>query len=559
MNFLLSELFIENVAVIKRVSVLFGDKLNVFTGETGAGKSVIINAINAVLGQRTTKDIIRNGEKSAKISAVFTNILPEICEKLSQFGLEIEDDSLIISREINIDGKSIARINSQPVNISVIKEIGSCLINIHGQHDNQALFSPENHIKFLDDFAGNEEIINDYQSTFRQLQNSAKTFKKLRNDEVFKEKRIAELTEIINEISEYKFSENEDEETFEKYQLLKSSAEILESLNKVCEILNGNENEKGITYFCDDAAEELAKNEHLLKDLTKLKERLKNTSIELDDVFTETSNLCKNLDFDDETFAKITKKQEFLNKIKRKYGPTLSDVLNKYEEFMNELQFLQDSENELEKIAENQQLLLKDATKKAEKLSQMRKNAADKFSKAIENELYFLDMPNVKFEIFSEKGKLTLNGMDSVEFLFSVNKGEPPKPISKIASGGELSRIMLAFKSVMAEKDDIPTLIFDEIDTGVSGRAAQKIGVKLDKLAKFRQVFCVTHLAQIAVMADTHLFIEKNNVGNETKTDLRVLEMQERYSEIARIMSGDKITDLTIENAKELINSSKNI
>ncbi len=559
MNFLLSELFIENVAVIKRVSVLFGDKLNVFTGETGAGKSVIINAINAVLGQRTTKDIIRNGEKSAKISAVFTNILPEICEKLSQFGLEIEDDSLIISREINIDGKSIARINSQPVNISVIKEIGSCLINIHGQHDNQALFSPENHIKFLDDFAGNEEIINDYQSTFRQLQNSAKTFKKLRNDEVFKEKRIAELTEIINEISEYKFSENEDEETFEKYQLLKSSAEILESLNKVCEILNGNENEKGITYFCDDAAEELAKNEHLLKDLTKLKERLKNTSIELDDVFTETSNLCKNLDFDDETFAKITKKQEFLNKIKRKYGPTLRDVLNKYEEFMNELQFLQDSENELEKIAENQQLLLKDATKKAEKLSQMRKNAADKFSKAIENELYFLDMPNVKFEIFSEKGKLTLNGMDSVEFLFSVNKGEPPKPISKIASGGELSRIMLAFKSVMAEKDDIPTLIFDEIDTGVSGRAAQKIGVKLDKLAKFRQVFCVTHLAQIAVMADTHLFIEKNNVGNETKTDLRVLEMQERYSEIARIMSGDKITDLTIENAKELINSSKNI
>ncbi len=559
MNFLLSELFIENVAVIKRVSVLFGDKLNVFTGETGAGKSVIINAINAVLGQRTTKDIIRNGEKSAKISAVFTNILPEICEKLSQFGLEIEDDSLIISREINIDGKSIARINSQPVNISVIKEIGSCLINIHGQHDNQALFSPENHIKFLDDFAGNEEIINDYQSTFRQLQNSAKTFKKLRNDEVFKEKRIAELTEIINEISEYKFSENEDEETFEKYQLLKNSAEILESLNKVCEILNGNENEKGITYFCDDAAEELAKNEHLLKDLTKLKERLKNTSIELDDVFTETSNLCKNLDFDDETFAKITKKQEFLNKIKRKYGPTLSDVLNKYEEFMNELQFLQDSENELEKIAENQQLLLKDATKKAEKLSQMRKNAADKFSKAIENELHFLDMPNVKFEIFSEKGKLTLNGMDSVEFLFSVNKGEPPKPISKIASGGELSRIMLAFKSVMAEKDDIPTLIFDEIDTGVSGRAAQKIGVKLDKLAKFRQVFCVTHLAQIAVMADTHLFIEKNNVGNETKTDLRVLEMQERYSEIARIMSGDKITDLTIENAKELINSSKNI
>ncbi len=555
---LLTELYIENLAVIKNESINFGDKLNVFTGETGAGKSILISGINAILGNRVTKDIVRNGTKKAFVSATFSFVSDDVASKLKEFGFNLEDGTLIVSREINSDGGSVARINSRPANISILKEIGQNLINIHGQHDNQILLLPENHINILDEFAENKDAIFDYKNTFRELQEIARVIKKTYTNEENKNRRIEELNEIIEQFSEFNFVETDEIEIEEKFARWKNSSEIIASLKKAAYILNGDDEEKGIVLLCDDAAEELGNKELLVPELTNLKQRLKNVSIELDDIYSEVSHIEKDFDLDEEKFADLKNKFEQLTKIKRKFGPTLREALEKYQAALDELSILENAEEKIEQLLEQKDNLLKEVTKKAEKLSNLREKAAKKFISTVENELKFLDMPNVKFDISHAKGKLTINGMDSMEFLISVNKGEPPKPIVKIASGGELSRIMLAFKAVLAEKDNVPTLIFDEIDTGVSGRAAGKIGVKLEEIGKHRQVLCVTHLAQIAVMADTHLNIEKKNVGNSTVTTVKILAENDRKYEIARIMGGDKITDLMLKNAEELIVSSKN-
>ena len=556
---MLRELYIENLAVIKKASISLCNNLNIFTGETGAGKSILINGINAILGQRTTKDIVRTGCDKAVISALFTDVPEDTLDKLNEYGLSCEDNQITITREISSDGGSVARINMRAVNITVLKEIGETLINIHGQHDNQILLKPEKHIEILDNFGSLGDILNDYRECFKMLQDIAREINTLAINEKEKELRVTELQERINEIEELEISENEDKEIEDEFNHSKNFSMLFEGLNSANMLLCGNDDISGSIVDVDNSAEKLIAMVDIMPNLEPLSKRLKDASIDLDDISSEISHIISKIDISPERFEYISKRRELLNKIKRKYGPELSDVIAFYNKCVSELEQLTGNESKIEVLKEKKSMLLNEVTVKAKSLSVARENASEKFIDQVTKELAFLDMPSVKLEVLQTKGKLTAHGMDNIEFLISANIGEPPKPIAKIASGGELSRIMLALKNVLADKDNIPTLIFDEIDTGVSGRAAQKIGIKLEEISKFRQVLCVTHLAQIAVMADNHLYIEKNVVDNATVTKVTTLDFNDRKKEIARIMGGDNITDLMLKNAEELITTSKKL
>ncbi len=551
---MLKELYIENLAVIEKAVIPVGEGLNVFTGETGAGKSILINGINSVLGQRVTKDIVRSGCKKAVVSALFD--VDEKLEKLiNEYGIEVEDKEILLSREINSDGGSVARINSRTVNVAILRDIGNLLVNIHGQHDNQILLSPEKHIDILDSFGELEKEIADYLNDFKELQNISRKIKQQSLDESNKAFRIEQLKEIVSEIESYNLSENEDEIVEEEFQMLKNSAALRQTIMETTAMLTGTDDEKGIDAFLLEAQGNLSVNSDLHKSFSELSERLKAVSIEVSDVSQELYSVLNSMDLNPHRFDYLSERREELRKVMKKYGPDLSDVLSLLEKSRAELEELENGSNNLKELSQKRADLLAQVTKKARILSEMRKAVAKIFVERVTAELEFLNMPNVKIEVSQVAGKLTAKGLDTVEFLISANMGEEPKPIAKIASGGELSRIMLALKNVIAQKDDIPTLIFDEIDTGVSGRAAQKIGLKLREISRHRQVLCVTHLAQIAVMGDNHLLIEKNLVDDRTVTSVTVLEKSERKHEIARIMGGDNVTDLLLKNAEEMLNS----
>jgi len=526
----------------------------VFTGETGAGKSILINGINSVLGQRVTKDIVRSGCRKAVVSALFD--VDERLEKLiNEYGIEIEDKEILLSREINSDGGSIARINSRTVNVAILRDIGNLLVNIHGQHDNQILLSPEKHIDILDSFGELENEISDYLADFKELQNISRKIKQQSLDENNKSFRIEQLKEIVSEIEAYNFAENEDEAVEEEYQMLKNSAALRQTILETTAMLTGTDDEKGIDSYLLDAQGNLSVNSDLYKSFKEFSERLKAVSIEVSDVSQELYGILNSMDLNPQRFDYLSERRDDIRRITKKYGPELSDVLELLEKSRTELEELENGSNNLKELSQKRSDLLAQVTKKARVLSEMRKAVAKIFVERVTAELEFLNMPNVKIEVSQVAGKLTAKGLDTIEFLISANLGEEPKPIAKIASGGELSRIMLALKNVIAQKDDIPTLIFDEIDTGVSGRAAQKIGLKLREISRHRQVLCVTHLAQIAVMGDNHLLIEKNSVDDRTVTSVTVLEKSERKHEIARIMGGDNVTDLLLKNAEEMLNS----
>lgn len=554
---MLKELYIENLAVIEKANINFTENLNAFTGETGAGKSILINGINAILGQRVTKDIVRTGADRAVISALFTDLDINVLSKLNELGISLDDGQLFLSREINSDGGSIARVNSRSVNVSVLREIGELLVNIHGQHDNQILMAPEKHIHILDSYSNAEPYITDYQSSFRELQLLAKKINKLSIDANKKAARVNELQEIISEIEELKITENEDIQIQEELEITKNAVVISEAIFAANQILLGNDDTAGVSELVSEAADDINRYTDILSDLEPLAERLSSAQIELNDIAEELSSLLGSLDIDPKRYDFLNQRNDELRRIKKKYGPELSDVLETLEKSQEELQTLINSETDLSKLNEQKKEMLAVVSQKAKKLSQYRKNAADKFISQVTEELEFLNMPKVRLVVEQKTGKLTVNGMDTIEFLISANVGEEPRPIAKIASGGELSRIMLALKNVIADKDSIGTLIFDEIDTGVSGRAAQKIGLKLKQISKIRQVLCVTHLSQIAVMADNHLLIEKNIVGNRTVTTVKALDFEERKVEIARIMGGENITPLMLENAEQLLKNAK--
>ena len=556
---MLSELYIENLAVIEKATIDFSDKLNVFTGETGAGKSILINGINAILGQRVTKDIVRTGTDKAVISALFTDIGDNVLQVLDELGISAEDGQLFLTREIRSDGGSVARVNSRAVNVSVLKAIGETLVTIHGQHDNQILMAPERHIELLDSYAESEALIEDYHSSFRELQSIAKKINKIKTEQSKKEFRMAELADIVEEINALNIHEGEDKEIEAELNISKNAVAISEALYMAKQLLSGDDDTDGAVEMTQRASKSVEGYTDIMTEISPIYDRLSSAAIEMEDISEEIGSLLDSLDIDPKRYDYLNQRSDELRRIMKKYGPELDDVLTTLENSQNELDELSGAEQSLDELNKEKERLLAEVSKKAKALSDHRKKAGERFVSQVTEELEFLNMPKVKLVVQQKTGKLTINGMDSIEFLISANLGEEPKPIAKIASGGELSRIMLALKNVIAEKDSIGTLIFDEIDTGVSGRAAQKIGIKLKQISRLRQVLCVTHLAQMAVMADNHLLIEKNIQGDRTVTTVRTLDHEQRKYEIARIMGGENITELMLENAEQYLKDADNM
>ena len=555
---MLKELYIENLAVIEKAIIPFSDNFNVFTGETGAGKSILINGINAVLGQRTTKDIVRTGCKKAVITALFTNLDCEVTARLDELGISHDNNEITVTREISSDGGSVARINFKTASVSVLREIGELLVTIHGQHDNQILLAPEKHINVLDSFGETEEMIADYKNDFKKLQSLAKKLENFKKQKIEKRDRIIVLKTRIADLKEADITAEQYAELENEYRQIQNIDRIVKSLQTVRYILNdeSEENALDILSKCED---ELSGISEYSSEISVLYDRLSAAKIEIQDISDELSGIADGLDIDQERFDYVISKYNSLNSLQRKYNCEYKELLEMYNESVRELSETEYSDEDIQKIIGEKDAVLHQVTDKAKKISAHRKKTAEIFIRKVTEELRFLDMPNVILDVKHETGKLTINGMDTIEFLISANKGETPKPISKIASGGELSRIMLALKSVIADKDSIPTMIFDEIDTGVSGRAAQKIGIKIRQISKNRQVLCVTHLSQLAVMADNHLLIEKNTVGDKTVTSVTELDFSGRVNEIARIMGGENPSELILKSAEEELRKAQEI
>lgn len=547
---MLKELYIENLAVIEKAIIPFSENFNAFTGETGAGKSILINGINAVLGQRVSKDIVRNGCKKAVITALFSDLSKEVILKLDELGIAHDNEEITITREINSDGKNSARINSRTASVSTLKEIGELLVTIHGQHDNQILLSPEQHINVLDSFGNSQALIDDYKADFKKLQLLAKKIGNAKKDRLIKKERIVLLKSRIEDLKTLDMTEEEYISLENEYKQIKNMDGILKALSMASSILNSDE-DASVLDMLSKAENQLSEFSENSEEINNLYERVSAAKIELSDISDEIAHVYDSFDIDEERIDFVCSRYSFLNSLQKKYNCDYPELLKLYKESADELSNIEFSDEDLKKLCDEKDKLLHAVTDKAKLLSAHRKKSAEEFVLRVTEELKFLDMPDVVLTFKHETGKLTINGMDTLEFLISANKGEEPKPIAKIASGGELSRIMLALKSVIADKDFVPTMIFDEIDTGVSGRAAQKIGIKLREISKIRQVLCVTHLAQLAVMADNHLLIEKKTENGRTATSVNVLEQDERIKEIARIMGGENPSELILKSAKE--------
>lgn len=553
---MLKEIYIKNLAVIREAVIPLADKLNIFTGETGAGKSILINGINAVLGQRCSKDIVRTGCDKAVITALFVNLSEDVKVKLNELGIDYENDEITVTREISADGRSVARINGRTSSASVLKEIGSMMINIHGQHDNQILLDSEKHLGILDSFGGDDTLLNEYRLTFRELQNTARRLGELKKLEKNKRERSLYLNEIIEDIGGLELSEGEDDELEQEYNIAKNSESAVIAIKNAVSAIIGEDTandmiasaEGEISPFTDDSPE-----------LASLYERLSAVEIELSDIATELEKVADKAELDGQRLEYLRDRIGSINKMKRKYVADCTELVKMYNDACNEITQLENNDSEINALIEKREELLHKVTEQAKALYDYREETAKKFVSRVTSELEFLNMSGTILAVRHEKGKLTVNGMDTVEFLISANKGEEPKPIAKIASGGELSRIMLALKSVIANSDSIDTMIFDEIDTGVSGKAAQKIGIKLREIGKVRQVICVTHLSQIAVMADNHLMIEKKVIDDRTETSVTQLDFNGRIAEIARIMGGENPSSLMLETAEEELRRAENI
>lgn len=553
---MLKEIYIQNLAVIREAVIPLNGSLNIFTGETGAGKSILINGINAVLGQRCTKDIVRTGCNKAVITALFTDVSEETAARLDELGVSHENNELTITREISADGGSVSRVNHRTASASLLREIGSMLINIHGQHDNQVLLDSEKHLHILDDFGGDNTLLEAYRETFRELQQTARKLGDLKRQEKSRIERSRYLNEIISDIGELELEENEDEVLEQEYETARNSEKTIVALKSAVQAITG---EDGANDIIISAEHNISGFTDGIPVLNELYERLSAAEIELADIASELEALSEKIELDGQRLDYLGERLGNINKLKRKYAQDCSGLVKMYNDACAELMQLDSSLGEIERLSSRKDELLRTVTDQARQLYNYREETAKKFADCVTSELEFLNMAGVIIRARHEKGKLTANGMDSVEFLISANKGEEPKPISKIASGGELSRIMLALKSVIADKDSIPTMIFDEIDTGVSGKAAQKIGIKLREIGRVRQVICVTHLSQIAVMADNHLMIEKKITGDRTETNVTQLDLDGRISEIARIMGGDNPSQLMLDNARAEIEKAANI
>lgn len=554
---MLCELFIENLAVIEKTSVQLDMGLNVFTGETGAGKSIVIDAINAVLGQRTSKEIVRHGAEKASILARFADLSPRVLAKLAELGYEAEEGELLLSREIYADAKSTARINGRPVTIGVLRELGTELINIHGQHDNQVLLAPEKHIDILDQYGDFTPLLEEYYHCYREVVRIKREIKRASMNEQEKAQRIDLLSYQVREIETAELRPGEDEELEVRRTEIRNAARIAETLRGAHAALYGNEGEGGAVDLAKLATQSLERAADFYEGAGELYSRLDGTSAELDAVMEGIASLIEGLNFSPAELDQIESRLDEIKTLKRKYGSTLEEVMAYCAQAAQELESLELSGQKLAELNEEGTREYERLLALADRLTEQRKRAADRFIESVTEELRFLDMPNVRLEVHRAQVKPNAKGRDTIEFLISTNVGEPPKPISKIASGGELSRIMLAIKNTLADRDEIPTLIFDEVDTGVSGHAAQKIGLKLKQAARHRQILTVTHLAQIAALGDAHYLIRKETDGERTFTRVQKLSEEGRVEEVARIMSTDRISELMRKNAADMIEAGK--
>lgn len=551
---MLMQLQIENVAVIERVVVDFTSGLNVLTGETGAGKSIIIDSINAVTGEKTSKDIIRTGAQKAKISAIFSEIGKEAEEQLNEIGYELSEDGLLmISREISSDGRSVFRINGNIVPMMIVKQISPFLINIHGQHDNQQLFSPSKHISFIDGFSNIEKNVEEYGELYRELCDIRQKLESIETDDALKNKKIELLSFQIDEIESANLVANEEETLLLRRDIIKNSEELAQNVVEAHELLSGDENSDGIVSMIRKVSALIENISQYDEEFVSISEKAETLSYELEEILSEIRNSDGKFLFDEQELDEIEDRLDLIYKLKQKYGNSVDDILLTLNKFKQELDEINFSKENISLLNKQFGELKEKAYKSARIISQIRIENCKILCQNIKEELKFLDMPNVSFSVSNNIVELKNDGIDQMEFLISANTGESLKPLSKIASGGELSRIMLAIKTVLSKSDKTNALIFDEIDTGVSGKTARKIGEKMKQISTDKQVLCVTHLAQIASLANNHLLIEKSTKDNRTYTTVRSLELDERIHELARIMGGDVITDTTLKAAEELI------
>ena len=549
---MLSSLQIENVAVIQKAEVHFKPGLNVLTGETGAGKSILIDSINAILGNRTSKDLVRTGASKAVIRAAFEQVPDAVLNSLEKAGYE-RSDALMLSREITAEGKSTCRINGMPATASVLRELCGGLININGQHDSVGLLNPARHLGILDDYAQNDAEFQEYYVLYRELVRIKRELDAMITDEAEKQRKIDLLSYQVQEIEDAGLTAGEEQTLESRRKILANASAIRDKIAQSYALLSGDDESSGAVDLLGEAS-------HAIDTAAQLDDALAAASSQLLDLYYNAKDVAADLigrldsyDTNDAELDEIEQRLDLIYKLKRKYGDTVEDVIEFGQNAREELERIQSSQERHDHLQAEKRRLYTLAREKAEALTQTRLNAFEALNKRISGTLDFLNMPGVRMTLRHTRGPLASHGQDSIEFYISTNPGEAPKPLAKIASGGELSRITLAIKSAMADKDAVPTVIYDEIDSGVSGKAAGRIGEVLRQSAQGHQILCITHTAQIAALADCHLLIQKNVANDRTYTEIHPLDEEGRVEALARLISGDHVTDISRANAREML------
>ena len=553
---MLSSLQIENVAVIQKAEVHFEPGLNVLTGETGAGKSILIDSINAILGNRTSKDLVRTGAAKAVIRAAFEQVPPAVLDKLEQSGYE-RSEALLLSREITAEGKSSCRINGMPATAAVLRDLCGGLININGQHDSVGLLNPAHHLGILDDYAQNRTVFQDYYTLYRKLVQVKRELDALITDEAEKQRKIDLLQYQVQEIEDAGLTAGEEQTLENRRKVLSNASAIRDRLAQSYALLSGSDDAAGAVDLLGEASNAVDAAAQLDPALTAAAGQLLDLYYNAKDVAADLIGRLDAYDTNDAELDEVEQRLDLLYRLKRKYGSTVEDVIAFGQKAREELDNIQHSQQRYDTLQAEKLRLYAKAREKAEVLTQTRLKAFEELNTRISGTLDFLNMPGVRMTLRHTRGPLASHGQDSVEFYISTNPGEAPKPLAKIASGGELSRITLAIKNAMADKDAVPTVIYDEIDSGVSGKAAGRIGEVLRQSAQGHQILCITHTAQIAALADCHLLIQKNVSNERTYTEIHPLDENGRVEALARLISGDHVTELSRANAREMLQECK--
>ncbi len=552
---MLNLLHIENIAVIESADISFGTGFNVLTGETGAGKSIVIDAISAILGERAYRDMIRTGEEKASVRAVFSQVAP--LDWFNENGVPYDRET-VIQRDIFLDGKNVCRVNGTLVSVTMLRKLGIQLMNIHGQHDSASLFDEENHLIFLDDFSSNQALREAYQEKYQAVAALRREIQRMTMDEGEKLRRMETLQYQIAEIEKAELEPGEDEALEERRKLLQNAERLSKGMDEAVEALYGGEESDGAAGLLTQAEHALGRLSRFSDSFTSLHERVTDLMYQVRDAAEEAKDMRDDLSYSADELEQIESRLDVIYRLRKKYGTSCQEILDYLEKARKELADIEFADDRLEKLKQKQQKAEKEAWAAAQVLRQNRRENAEIMSARILQELKELDMPRVQFSCQFRELELQPNGADAVAFYLSANAGEALKPLSKVASGGELARIMLSMKNVLAEKDQIATLIFDEVDTGVSGRAAQKVAEKLRKLAQHKQVLCVTHLPQMAALADTHMLISKCERDGRTYTSVTPLDTEGRKRELARIIGGTHITETTLKSAEEMLRFEEN-